>query len=156
MEEEHLYSILRVTKKTTLQRGHHSFSAELICYVLLQCYTSKQAYKLLLEKFPLPFFLLEKIQRGGIESITAVKSLLDKGYLSQDCILMVNEMYLQKGTQFHSGKYTGNNEDDELYKGMIVFMISGFKNTVPLVIKAYPEVRDSEMIFQVINTRLFF
>ena len=60
---------------------------------------SKQAYKLLLEKFPLPSFsLLEKIQRGVIETITAAKSLLKKGYLSQDYVFMVDEMYLEKGT----------------------------------------------------------
>ena len=54
--------------------------------------------------------------------------------------LMVDEMYFQKGTQFHSGEYISANEDDKLYKGMMVFMITGFNNTVPLVIKVCPEV----------------
>ena len=58
MMEEEPYSILKeLQKKTTLQRGCPSFSAELIHYALLLRYMSKQAYKLLLEKFPLPFFL---------------------------------------------------------------------------------------------------
>ena len=48
-------------------------------------------------------------------------------------------MYFQKGTQFHSGEYIGANED-ELYKGIMVFMITGLKNTLPLVIKACPEI----------------
>ena len=82
---------------------------------LLLHYTSRQAYKLFLEKFPLPSFsLLEKIQSGGLGSITAVKSLLEKGHLSQDCVLLVDETYLQKGTQFHGGEYIGANENDEL------------------------------------------
>ena len=50
------------------------------------------------------FTLLEKIQRGGVEWITATKSLLEKGHLSHDCVLMVDEKYLQKGTQFLSGE----------------------------------------------------
>ena len=66
---------------------------------------SKQAYKLLLEKFPWSSFsLLEKIQRVSVVSITAAKLLLEKGNLSQDCVLMLDEMYLQKGTQFDSGE----------------------------------------------------
>ena len=126
----------RVTKKTTLQRGRPSFSSELIPYALLLRYVFKQAYKFLLEKFLLPSFsLLEKIQRGGVESITAAKSLLEKGHLSQDCVLMVDEMYLQKGTQFHSEEYIGANEDDELYKAIMIFMITGLKNIVPFIIK---------------------
>ena len=52
---------------------------------------------------------------------------------------MVDEMYLQKGTQFHSGEYIGANED-ELYKGIMIFRITGLKNTVPLIIKTWPEV----------------
>ena len=60
-------------------------------------------------------------------SITAVKSLLEKGHLSQDCVLLVDEMYLQKGTQFHGGEYIGANENDELYKGIMIFMITALK-----------------------------
>ena len=61
---------------------------------------------------------------GG--SITAVKSLLEKCHLSQDCVLLVDEMYHQKGTQFHGGEYIGANEN-ELYKGIMVFMITALK-----------------------------
>ena len=44
-------------------------------------------------------------------------------------------MYLQKGKQFHCGENIDTNEGDELYKGIMVFMITGLKNTAPLVIK---------------------
>ena len=43
------------------------------------------------------FIYLRTIRRGAVESITAAKSLLEKGHLSQDGVLMVDEMYLQKG-----------------------------------------------------------
>ena len=60
-------------------------------------------------------------------SIKTVNSLLEKGHLSQDCVLLVDEMYLQKGTQFHGREYIGANKNDELYKGIMVFMITGLK-----------------------------
>ena len=34
----------------------------------------------------------------------------------------------------------GANEDNELYKKVMVFMITGLKNIVPLVIKPFPKV----------------
>ena len=68
--------------------------------------------------------LLLSAAGGGVESITTAKSLLEKDHLSRDCVLMVDETYLLKGTQFHSGGYIGTNVDDELYKGIMVFMIT--------------------------------
>ena len=78
------------------------------------------------------FSLFEKIQRGGVGSITTAKSLLGKGHLSHDSVLMVNEMCLQKGRQFYCRENIDANEDDELYKGIMVFMIIGLKNTVTI------------------------
>ena len=45
---------------------------------------------------------------------------------------MVDEMYLQKRTQSYSWENIGGNEDDEFYKGIMVFMITGLKNTVTI------------------------
>ena len=56
-----------------------------------------------------------------MESVTAVKSLLEKGRPSQDCVLLIDEMYLQKESQFYGGEYIGAN------KGIMVFMIIGLK-----------------------------
>ena len=133
MVEEHPYSILKELQERQhyKQRGRPSFFAKLIHYALPLRYTSKQAYKLLLEKFPLPSFsLFEKIQRGGIESNTAAKWLLEK------IIFPMTVLMLQKGTQFHSKEDIGANEDDELFKEVKVFMITDLKNTVPLVLNA--------------------
>ena len=74
--EEDPHSILNELQKRQhyKPKGRPPFSADLIRYALLLRYTSRQAYKLLLEKFPLPSFsLLEKIQSSGVGSITAVK-----------------------------------------------------------------------------------
>ena len=40
---------------------------------------------------------------------------------------MVEGINFQKGTQFHSGEYIGSNEDEELYKGIMVFTVTGRK-----------------------------
>ena len=72
--------------------------------------------------------------------MTAAKCLLENGKLSKDCILMLDEMYLQRATQYHGGEYVGADEYGCLYKGIMVFMISGLKETVPSVVKVCPEV----------------
>ena len=64
--------------------GRPSFSSEVIRFALLTRYTSAQAYRLMLEKFPLPSFsTLAKIQQGGIDALKAVKLLLGKGEISK-------------------------------------------------------------------------
>ena len=37
----------------------------------------------------------------------------------EDIILMVDEMFLQKSTQYQGSEYVGTNEDGNLYKGVI-------------------------------------
>ena len=39
--------------------------------------------------------LLNNIQQGGVDSLKALKFLLEKGVILTDLILMVYEMYLQ-------------------------------------------------------------
>ena len=51
---------------------------------------------------------------------------------------MLVEMLLQKGTPSHTEEYIGANEDYELYKGKLVFMIIGLNNTGLMAIKACP------------------
>ena len=58
--------------------------------------------------------------------------------ISSDIVLMVDEMYLQKGTQFHGGECIGAVEDGNLYKGIVVLMIAGLKKPIPYAIKACP------------------
>ena len=78
---------------------------------------------MLLEKFPLPSFsLLDRIQRGGVDTIKGLKKLRDMGKISKDLILMVDEMFLQKCAQYQGGEYIGVNEDGKLYKGILAFM----------------------------------
>ena len=60
------------------------YSVNILRYTFLLRYTSTQAYKLLLEQFPLPSLtLLKKINNGGMEPIKVVKNLLDQGKIGE-------------------------------------------------------------------------
>ena len=60
-------------------KGRPPFTSATITYALLSRYTSAQAYRLMLEKLPLPSIsTLTKIQKGGIDAIKAVSLLLQK------------------------------------------------------------------------------
>ena len=136
------YEILEELQKRRYYKpkGRPPYSAAIIRYALLLRYTSLQAYKLLLQRFQLPSIsLLNKLQAGGTDTIKSFKFLLEKGEISRDIIIMFDEMYLQKCTQYHGGTYEGANEEGELYKGVVVFMITGLNKSIPYVIKACPE-----------------
>ena len=111
-------------------KGRPLYSSAMIRFALHLRYTSLQSYKLLFEKFPLP-----SIQAGGVDSLKAAKKVREKGHISSDVILMVDEMFLQKEASYQSGDYVG--EDEE---GIACFMIVGLKQSVPHVIQAIPEV----------------
>ena len=59
-------------------KGCPPYSSDLIWFALLLRYTSGQAYSLLLETLPLPSFsLLRKLKQGNLDSLKAVKYMLD-------------------------------------------------------------------------------
>lgn len=121
-------------------KGRPPFSSDLIRYSLLLRYTSPQSYRILLQEFAFPSFsLLKKLNSKGVSSMKAATLLLHDGSISSDVILMADEMYLQKGTQFHGGAYIGANSEGELFSGITVFMIVGLKKSVPIVVRAVPE-----------------
>ena len=122
-------------------QGRPTYSASIIRWALLLRHTSPQAYRMLLEKLPLPSFnLLKKIQHGGLDAVKAIQRLLKQRAVSQDSVLLVDEMYLEKMEQYHSGKVTGADPDGELYKGIVAFMIVGIDKSIPYVVKSSPEV----------------
>ena len=60
--------------------------------------------------------------------------------MSEDCTLLVNEVYLQKSVQFHSGNFIGQNKEGTLYKGIVAFMIVSLNRSIPFVIKSSPDI----------------
>ena len=87
-ENENNSSIIEEWRELKFQKCP-IYSARIIRYALLVRYTSFQAYKLLLEEFPMPSLsLLEKISEGGVDPVKSVKLLLAKGRISEDVILI--------------------------------------------------------------------
>ena len=84
--------------------------------------------------------ILNKIQQGRVDSLKALKVSRGKGEISTDLILMVDEMFLQKAGQYQAGEYVGANEEVNLYKGIVAFMVVGLKQSIPFAVKAIPEV----------------
>ena len=76
----------------------------------------------------------------GVDAIKAAALLREEGKKSENVVLMLDEMYLQKSNEFHNGNVIGKDETGEYYKGILVFMIVGLKNSTPCVVKACPEV----------------
>ena len=80
-------------RKNYKPKGRPPYSTAMIRFALHLRHTSAQAYRLLLEKFLLPSFsLLNKIQKGGVDAVKAIKFLLERGKMSTDVVLMVDEM----------------------------------------------------------------
>ena len=140
---ENHYEFLDELAKRKLYKpqGRPPYSADLIRFALHLRYTSLQAYKLLLEQFPMPSIsLLNKIQQGGVDAMKALNLLREKGKISNDLVMNVDEMYLQKSTQYQGGEYVGADQEGNLYKGIVAFLVLGLKESIPYVVKAVPEV----------------
>ena len=145
--------------------GRPKYSTTMIRFSLLLRYSSCQTYKLLLEQLPLPSLsLLKQLSSGSIDSMKTVKVLLEKEVISSDIVLIIDEMYLQKSVQYHGGHFVGQDEDGNLYKGIVVFMIVSLKQSLPCVIKSIPETTISgewlrkeidECIFNLQNSGFF-
>ena len=75
-----------------------------------------------------------------MDAIKAVQRLLKQQSVSKDCVLLVDEMYLQKALQYATGSMVGADELGELFKGIVAFMIAGLDKSIPYVVKSTPEV----------------
>ena len=84
--------------------------------------------------------LLRKLRKGKVDAVKAAKSLKEKDAISDDVILMANEIYLQKSAYHSGGEYIRVDSSGNAYKGIMVFMICGLKSSIPIVIKTYPEI----------------
>ena len=117
------------------------FSANLLRYSLLLYYTSPQAYKMLMEQFPFPSIsLLKKLSKGGVEPLKVCKVLLEQGKIDKDVVLTLDEIYLQKEAQYNGGRMIGADADGNMFKGVMTFMINSLKKSIPVVVKAVPEM----------------
>ena len=91
-----------------------------------------------MKEFPFPSLtLLKKSTEGQLDAVKCPKSLKSQAVISE--VLMFDEMYLQKCEEYCGGEIIGANENNELYKGLLSFMIVGLRENVPYIIKSIPE-----------------
>ena len=72
-----------------------------------------------------------------------MKILREKDQISTDLILMVDEieMCLQKPAQYQTGEYVSADKEDNLYKGIIAFMVVGLKQSTLFIVQAIPYLK---------------
>ena len=60
--------------------------------------------------------------------------------------LMVDEMYLEKATQYHGGEYVGADDEGivQICKGIVAFMIVRLKESIRYIAQAIHEVKFSD------------
>ena len=56
-----------------------------------------------------------------MDALKVAKVLLDGDKISEDCMVLFDEMYLQKGTQYQGGRFIGANEFGNFFKGIVCF-----------------------------------
>ena len=64
--------------------------------------------------------LLNKIQQGGVDSLKGLKVLQEKGEISTDLILLVDEMHFHKAAQYEAEEYVSADKEGNLYKGIVI------------------------------------
>ena len=68
-----------------------------------------------MKEFPFPSLsLLKKITEGQLDAVKCPKSLKSQGVISEDVVLMFDEMYLQKCEEYCGGEIISANENNEL------------------------------------------
>ena len=93
-----------------------------------------------MKEFPFPSLSpLEKISEERLDAMKCAKWLKLQGVISEDVVLMFDEMYLRKCEEYCGGEIIDANENNGLYKGLLSFMIVGLKKNVPYIIKSVPE-----------------
>ena len=90
---------------------------------MLRC-TSLPAYQLLVKHFPLPSVsLLKRLSQEGVEPLKAVRLLLNERKIDKDIVLLIDEMCLQKELKFQQCKLIGCDDNGNLFKGIMIFVI---------------------------------
>ena len=137
LPDDTLSELELIRYKKTVDKS--KYSVNMLRYALLLRYTSVQAYKLMLEQFPLTSLrLLKKLTEGGIEPLKATKVLLEQRKIGTDVVLLLDEVYLQKYSQYQDEKLVGAVNERNMHKGVMAFMLNSLKKSIPFVIKAIP------------------
>ena len=68
------------------------------------------------------------------------KLLLEKQLVSSDCVLTVDEIFLQTSVQYHRGDFVGRDGERNLSKETAVFVIISLKKCISIATRALPKI----------------
>ena len=74
--------------------------------------------------------LLRTFIKRKIDAIKYVQALKKDSKISEDICLLFDEMYLQKCEEYFGGELIGSDENGELDKGIVCFMIEGMTESI--------------------------
>ena len=69
-----------------------------------------------------------------------------------ECVLVIDEMYLQKSVQYRRGDFVEQDKEGSLFKGIVVSMIVFLKKFLPIVIRSLSETKiNGESLIQLLS-----
>ena len=128
-------------------KGRPKYSSDVLKFALMLRYTSHSAYQLLSNFLPLPSeSLIRKLKSRSVITNDALCLLRNNGLIGNDIVLLLDEMYLQPQVQFTGTTLIGCDDNLEMYKSILTFMVVSLKRCVPFVLKAIPLVKLSHIL----------
>ena len=119
------------------------YSSRVIRFALQLRYTYHAAYRFLHHHIPLPSERLSRnLKSESIDSISALCKLRDEGFSGNDVVLLLDEMHLQQQVQFDGRDLIGCNENLEMFKSILCFMVVSLKKSIPCISGFQPGFRD--------------
>ena len=110
-------------------------------FSLILRYTSIQSYHLVQKYFKLPSLsVISKLKSGRIDTTKALIALRSNGSISNDVIILFDEIILQQCDQHSRGKVEGSDANGNLITGIVCYMVFGTKSNVPYFVRAVPKV----------------
>ena len=111
-------------------KGRPPYSATVLRFALIMRYTSNSAYRYLEKFLPLQSFsLLYKLKSHHIDTFKALISLRENSLLSNDAVLLLDEMYLQHEVQYDGRDLSGCDSKLQMYKSVLCFMVVSLKQS---------------------------
>ena len=125
-------------------RGRPKYTANILKFALLLRYTSNSAYQLLNKYIPLPSqSLLRSLKSPSIDSCKALSTLRDNDLIGNDIVLLLDEMYLQPQVNFERKTLIGCDQDLDLFKSILSFMVISLTKSISFIVSAIPIVKIS-------------
>ena len=130
-------------------KGRPPYSTTVLRFALMMRYTSNSAYQYLKNFLPLPSYsLLTKLKSQSIDTSKGLVSLRENSLFSNDTVLLLDEMYVQKEVQYDGRDLTGCNSALEMYKSILCFMVVSLKKSTSYILKAVPLIKINHQIVQ--------